>query len=73
MLAIQKQNQQKNIEKEPLFNFQSIDEYLHGLVKSKSIFSLCLLVLINCGGIYSIWCYIKNLVEGYSDSVEINH
>ena len=47
-----KQNQQKNIEKEPLFNFQSIDEYLHGLVKSKSIFSLCLLVLINIAVVY---------------------
>ncbi|TKI79876.1 hypothetical protein FC701_30250, partial [Bacillus mycoides] len=52
MLAIQKQDQQKNIEKEPLFNSQSIDEYLHGLVKSKSIFSLCLLVLISIAVVY---------------------
>ena len=35
-----------------MFNFQSIDEYLHGLVKSKSIFSLCLLVLINIAVVY---------------------
>jgi hypothetical protein len=41
VVAIQKQNQQKNAEKRAiLFNFQSTDEYLHGLVKSKSIFSL---------------------------------
>ena len=52
VVAIQKQNQQKNIEKEPLFNFQSIDEYLYGLVKSKSIFSLCLLVLISIAVVY---------------------
>ncbi|MEW4320244.1 hypothetical protein Q0N71_30430 [Bacillus thuringiensis] len=52
VVAIQKQNQQKNAEKEPLFNFQSTDEYLHGLVKSKSIFSLFLLVLISIAVVY---------------------
>ena len=40
MWLLSKNRISKNAEKEPLFNFQSTDEYLHGLVKSKSIFSL---------------------------------
>ncbi|WP_257155475.1 hypothetical protein [Bacillus cereus] len=52
MLAIQKQNQKVISKKKPLFDLQDVDEYLHSLVKSKSIFSLSILVLISIAVVY---------------------
>lgn len=52
MLAMRKKNPQLVSEKKPLFDFQDIDEYLYDLVRSKSFFSLGILVLISIAVVY---------------------
>ncbi|WP_412839601.1 hypothetical protein [Bacillus paranthracis] len=52
MLAMRKKNPQLVSEKKPLFDLQDMDEYLYDLVRSKSFFSLGILVLISIAVIY---------------------